>query len=75
VADATLLGRDALEKFAVDTLPEMHKEEPQRTTEAVWRALSSLLKLARYEARAVARRDEVIRTLVLRKSISLTTKD
>jgi hypothetical protein len=47
-------------KFAVDSLPEMPKKEPQRTAEAVRRALPSLLKLNRYESRAVARRDRAI---------------
>ena len=44
-------------KFAVDKLPERPTEEPQRTAEALRRALPSLLKLQRFEARAVARRD------------------
>jgi hypothetical protein len=55
-------------KFAADDLPEMPTEEPQRTAEAVRRALPSLLKLQRFEARAAARRDEAIRTLVRRKA-------
>jgi hypothetical protein len=58
-------------KFAADDLPEMPTEEPQqRTAEAVRRALPSLLKLQRFEARAVARRDQAIRTLVARKIYS-----
>jgi hypothetical protein len=61
--------------FAVDTLPEMPKEEPHRTAEAVRRALPSLLRLARYEMRAVARRDNAIRTLGFGKSMSVTTQD
>ena len=40
---------------------EMPTEEPQRTAEAVRRALPALLKLQRYEARAVTRRDQAIR--------------
>jgi hypothetical protein len=48
-------------KFADDDVPEMPTEEPQRTAEAVRRALPALLKLQRYEARAVARRDQAIR--------------
>lgn len=47
-------------KFAVDNLPPTPTEEPQRTAEAVRRALPSLLKLNRYESRAVARRDRAI---------------
>jgi hypothetical protein len=35
-------------KFAVDDLPELPKEAPQRTAGAVRRALPSLLKLQRY---------------------------
>jgi hypothetical protein len=52
-------------KLAVDDLPPMPTEEPQRTAEAVRRALPSLLRLQRYEVRAVARRDQAIRELVL----------
>jgi hypothetical protein len=53
------LGRPP--KFADDDVPEMPTEKPQRTAEAVRRALPALLKLQRYEARAVARRDQAIR--------------
>ena len=53
-------------KFAVDPLPAMPSQEPQRTAEAVRRALPDLLKLYRYEARAVTRRDRAIRTITLR---------
>ena len=60
-------------KFAVDTLPEMSTEEPQRTAEAVRRALPCLLRLKRYEARAAARRDQAIRTLGFGKSRARTT--
>jgi hypothetical protein len=52
-------------KFAVDDLPEMPTEEPQRTAEAVRRALPALLRLQRYEARAAARRDRAVRELAL----------
>jgi hypothetical protein len=48
-------------KFADNNVPEMPTEEPQRTAEAVLRALPALLKLQRYEARAVTRRDQAIR--------------
>jgi hypothetical protein len=50
-------------KFAVDPLPAMPSEEPQRTAEAMRRALPDLLKLQRYEARAVTRRDRAIRAI------------
>jgi hypothetical protein len=50
-------------KFAVDPLPPMPEEEPQRTVEAVRRALPALLRWQRYEARAAAKRDQAIREL------------
>jgi hypothetical protein len=57
-------------KFAVDPLPAMPSQEPQRTAEAVRRALPDLLKLGRYETRAISRRDRAIRDIVLRKRTS-----
>jgi hypothetical protein len=51
-------------KFAVDPLPAMPSQEPQRTAEAVRRALPDLLKLHRYECRAVTRRDRAIRAIM-----------
>jgi hypothetical protein len=57
------------------SLPPMPEDEPQRTAEAVRRVLPELVRLNRYEVRAVARRDQAIRTLVLRKSIVRTTED
>jgi hypothetical protein len=62
---ATRKGRP---QFAVDDLPEMPKEEPQRTAEAVRRVVPSLLRLQRYEARAVARRDQAVRAIALELS-------
>jgi hypothetical protein len=50
-------------KFAVDELPEMPTEEPQRTAEAVRRVLHELLRLSRYESRAAAHRDRAIRKI------------
>jgi hypothetical protein len=50
-------------KLAVDPLPAMPSQEPQRTAEAVRRALPDLIKLDRYEARAITRRDRAIRTI------------
>jgi hypothetical protein len=41
----------------------MPAEEPARTTEAARRALPELVRLNRYERRAVARRDRAIRAL------------
>jgi hypothetical protein len=57
-------------KFAVDKLPPMPEEEPQRTAEAVRRALPALLRLQRYEARAAAKRDRAISELALRGYIA-----
>jgi hypothetical protein len=48
----------------------MPSQEPQRTAEAVRRALPDLLKLYRYEARAVTRRDRAIRAITLRSKTS-----
>ncbi len=53
-------------KFVVDKLPPMPEDEPQRTAEAVRRALPDLMRLHRYERRAAARRDRAIRRLVQR---------
>ena len=57
-------------KFAVDSLPELPTEEPQRSAEAVRRALPALVKLQRYERRAVAKRDQAIRALAFHRSIA-----
>jgi hypothetical protein len=54
-------------KFAVDNLPPMPTEEPQRTAEAVRRVLPSLVRLQRYEMRAATRRDQAVRALSLRR--------
>jgi hypothetical protein len=50
-------------KCAIDPLPPMPEEEPQRTAEAVRRALPDLVRLTRYERRAAGRRDRAIRSL------------
>ena len=57
-------------KFAVDPLPAMPSQEPARTAEAVRRMLPDLLKLNRYESRAVTRRDRAIRAITLRSKTS-----
>jgi hypothetical protein len=57
-------------KFAVDPVPAMPAQEPQRTAEAVRRILPVLLKLHRYESRAVTRRDRAIRAITLRSKTS-----
>jgi hypothetical protein len=54
-------------KFALDPLPAMPAQEPERTAEAVRRMLPELIKLTRYEARAATRRDRAIRALTLRR--------
>jgi hypothetical protein len=53
------------------TLPErtdlsttMPSQEPERTAEAMRRALPELIKLDRYESRAAARRDRAVREIV-----------
>jgi hypothetical protein len=51
-------------KLAVDPLPEMPAQEPERTAEAVRRILPELIRLHRYESRAVTRRDQAIRAIV-----------
>ena len=50
----------------------MPPQEPQRTAEAVRRALPNLLRL-RYEARAVTRRDRAIRSIARRALIQKTS--
>jgi hypothetical protein len=54
-------------KLAVDPLPAMPTEEPARTAEAVRRALPELVRLNRYESRAIARRDRAVRRLLAQK--------
>jgi len=53
----------------VDPLATMPTQVPERTAEAVRRALPELVKLDRYESRAVSRRDRAIREIVRRRSI------
>ena len=52
----------------IDPLATMPTEEPERTAEAIRRALPELAKLDRYESRAVARRDRAIRQIVKKRS-------
>jgi hypothetical protein len=47
-----------------DLPPPMPSEEPERTAEAVRRALPELAKLDRYESRAAARRDRAIQQII-----------
>jgi hypothetical protein len=50
-----------------DPLATMPAEEPDRSAEAIRRVLPELVKLCRYESRAVARRDRAIRRLSARR--------
>jgi|tagenome__1003787_1003787.scaffolds.fasta_scaffold20937909_3 hypothetical protein len=57
-------GLDPPVSLAMEGVPDqMPSEEPDRTAEAVRRALPELLKLDRYERRAAARRDRAVRQL------------
>jgi len=50
----------------IDAAP-MPSAEPERSAEAVRRAVPELLKLDRYEGRAAALRERSVRTIVARK--------
>ena len=56
-------------KFAVDKLPPMPVDGPQRTIEAIQRTLPALLRLQRYKRRAVAKRDRAVRAITLNGSL------
>jgi hypothetical protein len=51
-----------------DPLSTMPTQEPERTAEAVRRALPDLVKLDRYESQAAARRHRAIRKIVKKKT-------
>jgi hypothetical protein len=51
----------------IDPSATMPAREPERTAEALRRALPELLQLNRYESRAVARRDRAIREITKRR--------
>ena len=57
-------GRPPAIPELIDPLATMPTQEPERTAEAVRRALPELIKLNRYELRAVSRRDRAIREIV-----------
>jgi len=59
----------------IDPSATMPTEEPERTAEAVRRALPELAKLDRYESRAVARRDRAIRQIVKKDRIATIDYD
>ena len=52
--------------LSIAPAPNMPSSEPDRTAEAMRRALPELLKLDRYERSAAARRDRVARLIVAR---------
>ena len=66
---AVLAGRDIFPE-PVDPLSTMPTEEPERSAEAVRRALPELLRLVRYERRAVLRRDRALREVIKRRSLA-----
>ena len=68
LAGKTPRGRPPAIPEPVDPLATMPTQEPERTAEAVRRALPDLLKLDRYESRAVARRDRAIREIIKRRA-------
>jgi len=64
----------SLERGKTPIIPEredlsatMPSQEPERTAEAIRRALPELVKLGRYESRAAARRDQAIREITKRR--------
>jgi hypothetical protein len=59
-------GRPPRMPQPVDSLATMPTEEPERTAEAIRRALPELRKTDRYASRAVARRDRAIRAITER---------
>ena len=54
----------------VDPLSTMPTEEPERSAEALQRALPELLKLTRYERRAVLRRDRALRDVIKSRQLA-----
>jgi hypothetical protein len=58
--------------IVVNALPPMPVEEPARTAEACRRVLTELLRLTRYETRAISRRDRAIREMIKAKAKSQT---
>jgi hypothetical protein len=63
----TSLDRGLPVSLAVPVSPSMPSSEPERSAEAMRRALPELLKLDRYERRAAARRDRASRDIKARK--------
>ena len=59
-----LAGRDVFFPLPVDPLSTMPTEEPERSAEALRRALPELLKLVRYERRALLRSDRALSDVI-----------
>jgi hypothetical protein len=60
-----LMDRGLPWELNVPAAPELPSSEPERTAEALRRALPELLKLDRYERRAAARRDQALALCLL----------
>jgi hypothetical protein len=60
--------------IAVNALPPMPVEEPARTAEACRRVLTELLRLARYENRAISRWHAAIRQMIQAKLAELSSQ-
>jgi hypothetical protein len=65
----TTIDRGLPLSLSVPVPPSMPSSEPERSAEAVRRALPELLKLDRYERRAIARRDRASRQITARKML------
>jgi hypothetical protein len=63
----TSIDRGLALDLSVPVPPSMPSSEPERSAEAVRRALPELLKLDRYERRATAKRDRARREIIARK--------
>jgi hypothetical protein len=63
----TLIDRGQPLNLSLPVPRSMPSSEPERSAEAVRRALPELLKLDRYERRATSRRDRAARQIVARK--------
>ena len=64
------LGKGRPKLAIEDPSATMPTQEPERSAEAIRRALPELIKLNRYESRAVARRDRAVRELSKRRIAS-----
>jgi hypothetical protein len=62
-----LIDRGLPFSLTVPAQPSMPSSEPERSTDAMRRALPELVKLDRYERRATAKRDRASRQIIARK--------